>query len=86
MSRAAALTMPLAAQPAAVTPITVVLVISNLEYGGAQRQIVELANNFDPARVEVHVCSLSSYRPLAISGSPACGSTSSRSAASTTSR
>lgn len=45
--------------------IRVVLVISNLEYGGAQRQVVELANHFDPSRVEVHVCSMSSYVPLA---------------------
>ncbi len=50
---------------AAPRRIRVLLVISNLEYGGAQRQIVELANNFDPARVEVHVCSMSSYIPLA---------------------
>ena len=53
------------AMAAAPRPIRVLLVISNLEYGGAQRQVVELANNFDPARVEVHVCSLSSYVPLA---------------------
>jgi glycosyltransferase involved in cell wall biosynthesis len=42
----------------------VLLVISNLEYGGAQRQIVELANNMDPARYEMHICSLSDYTPL----------------------
>lgn len=65
MMTATATTLPPAPQPAPAAPITVVLVISNLEYGGAQRQIVELANNFDPARVEVHVCSMSSYRPLA---------------------
>ncbi len=46
--------------------IRVLLVISNFEYGGAQRQIVELANNADPARMEVHVCSLSDYTPLAM--------------------
>ena len=45
--------------------IRVMLVISNLEYGGAQRQVVELANNLDPRRVEVHVCSLSPFVPLA---------------------
>ena len=42
----------------------VLLVISNLEYGGAQRQIVELANNMDPARYDIHICSLSNYVPL----------------------
>ena len=74
--RAAGAAMTAAARPArqdtgptaaAAAPrrIRVLLVISNLEYGGAQRQVVELANNFDPARVEVHVCSMSSYIPLA---------------------
>jgi glycosyltransferase involved in cell wall biosynthesis len=42
-------------------------VISNFEYGGAQRQVVELANHLDPGRFEAHVCSLSSYAPLATS-------------------
>jgi len=42
-----------------------VLLISNLEFGGAQRQVVELANSMDPARVDLHVCSLSDYVPLA---------------------
>lgn len=41
------------------------LLISNLEFGGAQRQVVELANNLEPARFEVHVGSLSEYLPLA---------------------
>ena len=41
------------------------LLISNLEFGGAQRQVVELANHLDPARFEVHVGSLSDYLPLA---------------------
>ena len=41
------------------------LVISNLEYGGAQRQIVELANHLDPAGFDVRICSLSPYVPLA---------------------
>jgi glycosyltransferase involved in cell wall biosynthesis len=45
--------------------VRVVLVISNLEYGGAQRQVVELANQLDPARFDVLVCSLSGYVPLA---------------------
>jgi len=44
--------------------ITVVIAISNLEYGGAQRQVVELANNIDTDRFDLHVCSLSDYVPL----------------------
>lgn len=43
----------------------IVQVISNLEYGGAQRQVVELTNSLDPSRYDVHVCSLSPYVPLA---------------------
>lgn len=43
----------------------VVQVISNLEYGGAQRQVVELTNGMDPRRFEMHVVSLSKYVPLA---------------------
>ncbi len=45
--------------------ITVVIVVSNLEYGGAQRQIVELANRIDREHFDLHVCSLSGYVPLA---------------------
>lgn len=46
-------------------PIRVLLVISNLEYGGAQRQVVETANCLDPEAFDVHVCSLSECIPLA---------------------
>ena len=46
-------------------PIVAVLAVSDLEFGGAQRQIVELVNNMDPAVCELHVCSLSDYVPLA---------------------
>jgi len=46
-------------------PIRALIVISNLEYGGAQRQVVEIANNADPRRLEVHIGSLSDYVPLA---------------------
>ena len=46
-------------------PIKVLVVISNLTHGGAERQVVELANRVDPVRVELHVCSLSNYCPLA---------------------
>lgn len=45
--------------------ICVVQLISDLAYGGAQRQVVELANNLDADRFDVHVCSLSDYVPLA---------------------
>ena len=44
--------------------ICVVLVIDDLEYGGAQRQVIELANNMDIDRFDVHVCTLSDYVPL----------------------
>ncbi|MBN1805934.1 MAG: glycosyltransferase [Sedimentisphaerales bacterium] len=46
--------------------ICVVLVIDDLEYGGAQRQVVELANNMDADRFDVHVCTLSDYVPLGV--------------------
>lgn len=46
-------------------PRRVLLTISNLEYGGAQRQVVGLANNMDTEQFDVHVCSLSDYVPLA---------------------
>lgn len=46
-------------------PLRVGLVISNLEYGGAQRQVVELVNHLDPSVVDARVCSLSPYVPLA---------------------
>jgi glycosyltransferase involved in cell wall biosynthesis len=53
-------------QPAApAPPIRVLFVISNLEYGGAQRQVVEIVNNLDPDRAVARVCSLSDYVPLA---------------------
>jgi glycosyltransferase involved in cell wall biosynthesis len=41
------------------------LLISSLEFGGAQRQVIELANNMDPEKYEVHVCSFADYVPLA---------------------
>jgi glycosyltransferase involved in cell wall biosynthesis len=47
-----------------MNPKTVVLAVSDLEFGGAQRQVVELANNLDPARFAVFVCSLADYTPL----------------------
>ena len=45
--------------------VTVVIVVSNLEYGGAQRQIVELANHINNDLFDLHICSLSNYIPLA---------------------
>ena len=44
----------------------VLIVISNMEFGGAQRQIVELVNNIEQDKFEVHVCSLSKFAPLAM--------------------
>jgi glycosyltransferase involved in cell wall biosynthesis len=43
----------------------ILLVISDLGYGGAERQLVELANHLDRRRFDVHVCSLSDHVPLA---------------------
>ncbi len=44
--------------------IRVVLVVDDLGYGGAERQVVELANNMDSNCFDVHVCSLSNNLPL----------------------
>ncbi len=44
-------------------PVALV-VISDLEFGGAQRQVIELANNMDPGRFDLHVVSLHDYVPL----------------------
>jgi glycosyltransferase involved in cell wall biosynthesis len=46
-------------------PERVALVVSNLEYGGAQRQVVALANQLNAAGGDARVISLSSYVPLA---------------------
>lgn len=46
-------------------PHILAIVIDNLEYGGAQRQVVELANHLDPSHFDVHICALSDYVPLA---------------------
>lgn len=40
------------------------LVIDDLGYGGAERQVIELANNMDCAHFDVHVCALSDHMPL----------------------
>lgn len=46
-------------------PIVVAIVASNLEWGGAERQIVQIANGLDPHCYRVHVISLSRANPLA---------------------
>jgi len=43
----------------------VAIVISNLEFGGAQQQVVALANNIDPELFDLHVISLARFVPLA---------------------
>lgn len=39
--------------------------ISNLTFGGAERQVVEIANHLESEGLEVHVCILSEHAPLA---------------------
>jgi glycosyltransferase involved in cell wall biosynthesis len=43
----------------------VLIVISNLGVGGAERQVVELVNNADPREIELQICSLAPHVPLA---------------------
>jgi glycosyltransferase involved in cell wall biosynthesis len=45
--------------------VRVLLIISSLEHGGAERQVVQLANHLDASCFDVQVCSLSSEVPLA---------------------
>jgi glycosyltransferase involved in cell wall biosynthesis len=45
--------------------LVAVAIISDLEFGGAQRQVVELANHMDPEQCRMYVVSLSSFVPLA---------------------
>ena len=47
------------------TPIPIMLLISSLEYGGAERQVVELMKNIDRSQFDPVVCSLSDHVPLA---------------------
>jgi glycosyltransferase involved in cell wall biosynthesis len=57
---------PHSASPApGAPPARVLLVVSSLEHGGAERQVVELARNLDPRRFDPVVCSLSDDVPLA---------------------
>ena len=60
------------AQPTSRTPldeaptrVRVLLLVSSLEFGGAERQVVHLANHLSPDRFDVSICSLSPYVPLA---------------------
>ena len=46
-------------------PLSVMLVISSLEYGGAERQVIELVKNFDRSKIDPIICSLSHEVPLA---------------------
>ncbi|MGV3772933.1 MAG: glycosyltransferase [Verrucomicrobiales bacterium] len=43
------------------------VIISDLEFGGAQRQAVELCNQMCSRRFQMNICSLSEYTPLASS-------------------
>jgi glycosyltransferase involved in cell wall biosynthesis len=46
-------------------PLVAVIVISDLEFGGAQRQVIELANSMTEKDCRVYVVSLADYVPLA---------------------
>lgn len=47
-----------------LNPISVCLLISSLEYGGAERQVVEMMHSFEVTRVRAIVCALSKRVPL----------------------
>lgn len=51
--------------PPGPSKIHVLLLISSLEYGGAERQVIELANQLEAHVFETTVCSLSEHVPLA---------------------
>lgn len=53
------------AHPACATKLISVVVISDLEFGGAQRQVVELANNLNENDCRIYIVSLADYVPLA---------------------
>lgn len=54
-----------AAAATGAKPTNVCLLISSLEFGGAERQVVEMVRSFDRSIVNPIVCSLSSEVPLA---------------------
>jgi glycosyltransferase involved in cell wall biosynthesis len=58
-------TSPREADAGAEPRVRLLLLVSSLEEGGAERQVVELANSLDPAEFQVFVCSLSERVPLA---------------------
>lgn len=47
------------------SPHNILLLISSLEYGGAERQVVELYKSLDRNRFNPLICTLSEYNPLA---------------------
>lgn len=49
----------------ALKPFSVCLLISSLEFGGAERQVLEMMRSFDRSRVRPILCSLSRQVPLA---------------------
>jgi glycosyltransferase involved in cell wall biosynthesis len=51
--------------PGGARSLVAVVVISDLEFGGAQRQVVELANSMNENDCRVYVISLADYVPLA---------------------
>jgi glycosyltransferase involved in cell wall biosynthesis len=59
--------LPLEADRLPSQPLNVCFVISSLEYGGAERQVIEMVNTFDRTRVKPFICSLSPEVPLAAS-------------------
>lgn len=46
-------------------PLNVMIIISSLEFGGAERQVIELMKQYDRQKVNPILCSLSDYNPLA---------------------
>lgn len=44
--------------------INVLLLVGGLTYGGAERQVVELANNLDQEKFKTSVCTLTGHNPL----------------------
>lgn len=46
-------------------PVSVMFVIASLEYGGAERQVVEMVRAFDRTKIRPIICSLSPKVPLA---------------------
>ncbi|MFT7304754.1 MAG: glycosyltransferase involved in cell wall biosynthesis [Candidatus Azotimanducaceae bacterium] len=47
--------------------VNLLIVISNLGHGGAERQVVELCNRLDRDKFNIHLCTLSDHIPLASS-------------------